>query len=256
MHVDISGQGPALVLIHGWAMHGGVFAPLLRVLQPHYTCYAVDLPGHGLSDERDGLVLQTVADRLLARLPPALWLGWSLGGLVAQRAALDAPDRVRGLIAMAATPRFVVASDWPHAVAHAVFEQFATDLAHDYRATIDRFLALEVQGDEGARQEIRWLRERLAERPPSDPAILSDGLTILADSDLRAEIATLGVPSLWLGGQRDRLVPWSGIKAAAALCGGQAQCIERAGHAPFLSHAESVVAAITDWTDQAGLHEP
>ena len=55
MHIETLGSGPDLVLIHGWAMHGGVFAPLLRELSAHFECHVVDLPGHGLSEERDGL---------------------------------------------------------------------------------------------------------------------------------------------------------------------------------------------------------
>ena len=244
MHVDVIGDGAPLVLLHGWAMHGGVYAPLVEVLAAHYRCYVVDLPGHGLSDERDGFALHAVSERLLAQLPPAVWLGWSLGGLIAQRAAIDAPDRVRALVAVAATPRFVVAPDWPGAVPVQVFEQFARDLARDYRATIERFLALEVHGDAQARAEIRWLRQRLAERPPGDPAVLGDVLRMLASTDLRGELGDLRLPSLWFAGQHDRLVPSAGMRAAAALCGGEFLMIERAGHAPFLSQPARVAEAI------------
>ncbi len=55
--------------------------------------------------------------RIAAATPRALWLGWSLGGLVALRAALDYPANVRGLVMIASSPRFVSAPDWPHGVA-------------------------------------------------------------------------------------------------------------------------------------------
>ena len=49
LHVEVAGDGPPLVLLHGWAMHGGVFAPLVERLAPRFTLHLVDLPGHGHS---------------------------------------------------------------------------------------------------------------------------------------------------------------------------------------------------------------
>src|SRR5262245_64681516 len=37
MYIETRGQGPALALIHGWAMHGGLFAPLVDRLSDRYT---------------------------------------------------------------------------------------------------------------------------------------------------------------------------------------------------------------------------
>ena len=61
LYIEKAGNGPVpLVLIHGWAMHGGVFAPLVEALAERCTMYVVDLPGHGRS--RDcGLALEPQA---------------------------------------------------------------------------------------------------------------------------------------------------------------------------------------------------
>ncbi|OWY84390.1 pimeloyl-[acyl-carrier protein] methyl ester esterase, partial [Raoultella ornithinolytica] len=45
MHIDVTGRGPDLVLIHGWALQGGVFAPLVQRLADQFTLHLVDLPG-------------------------------------------------------------------------------------------------------------------------------------------------------------------------------------------------------------------
>ena len=84
LHVEVVGKGPPLVLLHGWAMHGGVFAPLVARLRDRYTLHIVDLPGHGLSRDCDiPLALDPCVEAIAAHVPPAPWCGWSLGGLIA-----------------------------------------------------------------------------------------------------------------------------------------------------------------------------
>ncbi|MEO8742605.1 MAG: alpha/beta fold hydrolase, partial [Lysobacteraceae bacterium] len=49
MRIEVRGNGPPLVLIHGWAMHSGLFGALLDRLAERRTLHLVDLPGHGRS---------------------------------------------------------------------------------------------------------------------------------------------------------------------------------------------------------------
>lgn len=245
MHIETVGHGPDLVLIHGWALHGGIFAPLVERLSAQFRMHLVDLPGHGHSRGDDTpLALPHVVNAIAAATPPAAWLGWSLGGLFALHAAATQPQ-VRGLAMLAATPRFVRGSDWPHAVEPQVFAQFGRDLAEDYRGTLDRFLALDTLGSAHARTELRTLRETLSARGEPDAQALQDGLTLLERSDLRRALPGLRVPSLWISGQRDRLVSPAGMDDAAALAPhAQTLHIAGGGHAPFLGHADDVAEAL------------
>lgn len=246
MHIERTGHGPDLVLLHGWAMHGGIFAPLVAALRERWTVHAVDLPGHGASrDDPTPLDPVLVCDALAEALPEAVWVGWSMGGLIAQHLAVHRPDRVRALVAIASAPRFVAGPDWAHGVAPAVLEQFGSELANDWRATVERFLALEVVGSAHAHDELRLLRTGAFARGEPAPRVLAEGLDLLRDVDLREDIAGIRMPSLWIAGRRDRLVPATGIAQAAALAPqGRHLAIGHAGHAPFLHHAASIAEAI------------
>lgn len=249
MHIEIKGSGPALVLIHGWAMHGGLFAPLIERLADRYTLYAVDLPGHGRSrDSATALTLDACAEALLAQLPPAAWLGWSLGALIAARAAIASPSQVQALIALAGSPCFVRRDDWPHGVDAEVFHRFGIELAQDYRLTIDRFLALEAHGSDHMREELRDLRAQVFAHGDPAPSALVDGLGLLEHSDLRASLADLQTPALWIAGRRDRLVSWRAMQSAAeSMPRGEFLCVEGAGHAAFLSHPDRIAQALGDF---------
>ncbi|UWX04070.1 hypothetical protein H1235_00765 [Pseudoxanthomonas sp. NC8] len=93
---------------------------------------------------------------------------------------------------------------------------------------------LDTLGSEHGRAELKALRALLRERGAPDPEALHAGLALLESTDLRRSLPGLRVPSLWLGGRRDRLVDPRGMAAAAARAP-QAHFIEVAGaaHAPF-----------------------
>lgn len=250
MDIGISthGHGPrTLVLVHGWAMHGGIFAPLIAALADTCTLYALDLPGHGAA-RASSLPLQpaAVCTALHGRVPAgALWLGWSMGGLFALAAATDALLAPRALALLSSTPRFVQADDWPDAMPHAQFDAFAAALAADYRATVNRFLALEVLGDVGAQADLRALRQQVFARGEPDPDYLRQGLDLLAHTDLRAQLAALRLPSLWLAGRRDRLVPPAAQRRAAqSMPRARYLELEHAAHAGFIGHADAVATAL------------
>jgi pimeloyl-[acyl-carrier protein] methyl ester esterase len=249
LHVDVIGHGPPLVLLHGWAMHGGVFAPLVARLRDRFTLHVVDLPGHGLSRDVDvPLALDACVGAIAALVPRAPWCGWSLGGLVALQAAAMLPQQVPALAMLCASPCFVRADHWTFGVSAEIFRDFADGLRSDYRATLDRFVALEAFGSEHAKDEIRALRDALFARGEPAAQALADGLVLLETSDLRDRLPTLRVPSLWLAGRRDRLVDPRAMRDAAALApGARFAVIEHAGHAPFLTHADDVAMQLIDF---------
>ncbi|MBK1719732.1 pimeloyl-ACP methyl ester esterase BioH [Thiocystis violacea] len=239
-------------MLHGWGMNAAVWNQDPRHGWNGLNQHRIELPGHGESPFHAHLDdLWRWADVCLEAAPPrAIWLGWSLGGLVAMAAALRAPKRVAGLILLTATPRFVQATDWMPAMPEATLEQFHAALTGDPSGTLARFLALQVQGSEEARETLRLLRRELATRPDADPAALSLGLDLLRDEDLRGPLPDIRCPALWLFGSQDALVPARVAERIELLMPqAQVQIIQGAAHAPHLSHpgetGEAVRAFLT-----------
>jgi len=249
LYTETTGSGPDLVLVHGWGLHGGVWECLLPHLESAFRVTRVDLPGHGRSPWNDEMSLADMATAVLAAVPgPADWLGWSLGSLVATRAALQAPARVGRLVLLAGTPSFVRRPGWEDAMPPELLDAFATDLQRDYAATLNRFLALQVRGSAQAGAVLRELRMRLLERGEPDTVALLAGLGILRDTDLRDQLPALEAPVLYLMGARDTLVPAAaGAAAARLVTAGHCRVVAGAGHAPFIARPGEVAGMIREF---------
>lgn len=251
LYIQTRGSGGThIVLIHGWAMHGGVFAPLTEALAERATVHVVDLPGHGHSRDCQLPLQPDACARAIAdATPPAIWLGWSLGGLVALTGALEYPRHVQALAMVCASPCFVRQPDWKYGMNPEVFASFGSELDSDYHGTLDRFLALEAMGSEHAREEMRRLRADLFTRGEPDKRVLREGLDVLDHTDLRAQLSELTQPSAWIAGARDRLIPWQAMQWSAQACAGTFTRIDHAGHAPFIGFVEQAVAALEPLLD-------
>ncbi|MGD2118803.1 MAG: pimeloyl-ACP methyl ester esterase BioH [Chromatiales bacterium] len=234
-----SGNGPALVLLHGWGMNAAVWQPLLAELESTYSVTRIELPGHGHSAySASEQSLTDWAEAALEAAPAdAIWLGWSLGGLVALQAALLAPQSMRALLLLSATPKFAQADGWPCAMAPAVLQQFADSLSQDSQATLSRFLSLQTKGMADARGMLKQLRAGFAERPVASEAALSTGLQLLRDSDLRDRLYNIDVATSWIFGARDTLTPACVASQVQSLMpAASIHVLDGAAHVPFMSH--------------------
>lgn len=247
MFIEVSGQGPALVLLHGWSMNRRVWQLLKPHLETQYTLYCVDLPGHGDSHWHDGdLALPKLMPALAEQLPAqAIWLGWSLGGQLALQFASIYPERVKQLILLAATPKFVADKNWQTAMPSATFAEFSTALNQDPIQLMQSFLMLQARGAQFARETIRILQDDVLQGHAAHRDALRDGLNLLATFDGRQLLSKLSMPVSVLLAERDNLIP-AELAAALTQLNPDIDCqlLAGAGHAPFISHPSETAAML------------
>ncbi|WP_026287685.1 alpha/beta fold hydrolase [Thioalkalivibrio sp. ALJ24] len=201
-----------VVLLHGWGFSGADWDPVIRALRARGfsgPVHAPDLPGHGQAPGGDELADPSVVAAGLAAALPAdagqpVWVGWSLGGLVALAAARRA-ECAHGCVLITANPRFVRDTHWEAALDPHELEAFADLLAHDPARLRRQFAALCARGAENPGELARTLRARL-EAAAARPAALAAGLAALRDVDRRADLDAVA-PLAALLAADDALVP-------------------------------------------------
>jgi pimeloyl-[acyl-carrier protein] methyl ester esterase len=125
-----------------------------------------------------------------------------------------------------------------------VFETFHQDLTNDSHATLLRFIALQTRGSKQAGDDARLLK-RVLLQPPPDSEALQAGLNLLRQADLREQVGMINAPVLLLAGARDTLLPKQALPEMSRLFQNAVfELIDKAGHAPFLSHRDQTLDAI------------
>lgn len=243
------GQGDRhLVLLHGWGLNASVWHCISERLSTQFCLHLVDLPGYGRSQDFSAMTLDEMVATLLPQAPEsAVWLGWSLGGLVATRMAMMHPERVAALITVASSPCFSARDQWP-GIRPETLASFQQQLSEDYSRTVERFLALQTMGTESARQDARTLKSVVLNQPTPTVEVLNAGLEILRQVDLREALPTLTPPLLRLYGALDGLVPRKIVSLLdAALPASPSRVIDKAAHAPFISHPDVFCQQVIDF---------
>jgi pimeloyl-[acyl-carrier protein] methyl ester esterase len=253
LHIETCGQGPDLVLLHGWAMHNGIWRSVRDALAQHFRLHLVDLPGHGLSPVCEPGTLDHLTEIVATILPERCLLGgWSLGGQIAMQLALQQPQRVEKLVLISTTPCFAWQNDWPSGMDRKLLQMFLENLKLNYTTTINRFLTLQMSGDRDASKILSQLRKSFFQRAEPDPAALEKGLRILQHSDLRDRFGDIRQPVLIVHGDNDVIThPAAADWMHRQLPQSQYVKFEHCGHAPFLSYPEQFVAHLNEFRTNA-----
>ncbi len=252
IHRETFGQGKPIVLVHGWAMHTGIWREFAQCVAQNYQVTCIDLPGHGHSEKIDPFTLERISAELVNIIPEqrCCWLGWSLGATVVLDIASRYPERVSGLVLLAGNPSFPGSSEWPGMNAHTL-DDFAEYLHKNCPATLLRFLSLQVNGLPEHKVFLKTLKTAVFECDAPDENTLQGGLDILKQADLRPVLSGLSLPVSVILGGLDTLVPVAvGQKMQQLLPSLELNIIDRAGHIPFLSHSQETLAIISRFMDE------
>jgi len=258
LHNESFGQGPNLCLLHGWGAQNAIWRDWAQsCLAENFTVTLIELPGFGNSET---LTLNNPTAKQLesawleaiqAVLPKKTHLlGWSLGGLLAQKIALHYPQQIDKLICLASTPRFTQNDQWQYGVSPKLMSDFMSAITQDTVQTLNHFWKLQLQGSDGARQHIKRLLALLKDCKLPSLTGLTQGLTLLKELDCRSDATAIQSPILWLLGENDPLIPVNFIEEFLSKNGTiqpapKAVILSGAGHMPFRSHPVETANAIT-----------
>jgi pimeloyl-ACP methyl ester carboxylesterase len=211
LRYSVQGTGAPVVLLHPWTESRGCFDRLLPLLPGTIRAYAVDQRGHGDADKPGtGYALADYADDVVAfldamDLPSAVLVGSSSGGYVAQRVAVDHPDRVAGLVLVGA-PRSL----------------------HGRPAFADEVDRLTDPVDpEWVRASLAWfplhhpvpdwyLADRVADGARTPARVWQQALAGLTEAPPPTETGTITAPTVIIWGERDDLLPRTDADLLAA----------------------------------------
>jgi pimeloyl-ACP methyl ester carboxylesterase len=109
-HVATAGQGPPVVLLHGWPQHWYEWRDVIPLLAPHARVISPDLRGFGWTDvpesgyEKDQLKRDVLALLDTLELERVTFAGHDWGGYIGFLLALEHPDRIESLLALNVLP--------------------------------------------------------------------------------------------------------------------------------------------------------
>lgn len=226
MRVQVSGSGPAVVFIHGWASSGRIMQSLAMELEPHHETHVLDLPGHG-----DGVVGRTdfaladlidpVIDYVGAMAEPPALVGWAMGAMISLKVAATVP--VRGALCIG-TP-----SGGPD---HGpVFEKLAARMSRDWpryvRSSVDA-----IVGDRVSPEMHQFIQAMMTR---TSPLLARRTLIEVAKHDPTDWARQIDSPVLYVHGAEDKISPVAVSETLSTVSPkGQLKVYDGIGHAPFL----------------------
>ena len=261
LNVEVSGEGPPLLLLHGFSGSAATWTPHLKAWQG-FTAIAVELLGHGASDcpadQRRYRMERCLEDlvALLDLLPASggrrvAVLGYSMGGRVALRLALRAPERLWALALESASPGIEDASE------RAARARSDADLADDIErdgleAFVERWQALPLFASQtrlpvAVRDELR--RQRLQ----NDPQGLAGSLRGLGAGQQEPVIARMDeirIPVLLLTGALDDKYCDLARRMATALPCARTEVVPDGGHAVHLERPQVFAGAVRGFLEE------
>lgn len=248
MHIRADGpaEAPRVLFANSLGTDLRLWDDLLPLLPP-IRALRYDKRGHGLSDDGGPAGIADLAEDAIAFVEatgggPVVFVGLSIGGLIAQAAAAARPDLFRGIVISNSAARIGTADSWDERIAAVR----AGGIAPIADAVLERWFAPAFR----ARPDCALWRNMLTRSPAAGYIAACEAI---AAADLTAATAALRLPALVIAGEADGSTPPALVEATARLIpGARFAVIPGAGHLPCVEAPAAHAALITAFLKETG----
>lgn len=253
LHVEMDGDGPALLLLHGFTGGARTMEPLGRRLADVRQVASVDLPGHGRSGmpaDPQLFGFEETVDALARLLDkrdhvPTDVVGYSMGGRLALGLAVRHPEHVASLSLIGASAG--ISDPVERSARRRSDDDLAEDLLdHGLEMFVDRWMASPLFASQ-VRLGPDALADSRAQRMDNDPEGLAGSLRGTGSGRQPSYWQDLGgveVPTLLVVGDEDSKFRAIAMRMAAGLPDSTISVVAEAGHAPHLENLDSTADVI------------
>jgi len=236
VNYEIVGEGPAILLLHGWGGCIGSMGPIQSSLAREYRVLTLDLPGFGLSqmppEQWGSAEYARCVWQLLAELDVTEVLcvvGHSFGGKVAIHLALQQRGLVGALI-LVGTPGVRLPP---------------SKRTRRRIATVKLVRRIAKALPQRPRHLVEKLLSRLGSEDYRNAGPMRDILVRVVNEDLRTDLSALDIPTLLIWGQFDDATPVEiGRVMEASIAGSGLVVLEQSGHFPYLDEPQAFSAIV------------
>lgn len=228
INLEIDGQGDPIVFVHGLGGTSNTFSPMLDSFR-EFRCIRPDLPGSGRSPRPyEALTVEKMAAAIIEVLQtiagaPAHIVAHSMGTLVAQHVAVEAPDRVRSLSLFGPIVQ-------PGDAARERLRERAAVARHDGMVAVANAVAAAALSSftrAGSPVTLAFVRESHMRQDPEGFAQSCEALADAKEADLRL----IRCPVMIATGDEDAIAPPSVAQGLAdRLRGARVKIFDRCGH--------------------------
>lgn len=260
-------NAPAVLLIHGWSSHRGIWQQTVAALKDRYFCVSIDLLGFGSSDKPiDGDYsipaqarrVLTIADEL--GLDRFMLVGHSMGGQVSLYLAANlAPERVLKVVSVAGVVSAKLQPYVENVTYRMVWMGYKLPLLYGFAkrfllhfkpyAYLNFYSWFYKMNNPPFNS---WRRDREMAFQSGIHAAMYHAGQAIHNCDLRPHLGKIFAPTRAIFGAQDGTVPpTDGELVAQRVPGADLVLLEDCGHFPMYEHPDAFLTALTNFLDRA-----
>ncbi|MGK2879948.1 MAG: alpha/beta fold hydrolase [Mycobacterium sp.] len=246
----VGGQGPTLLLAHGFGCDQNMWRPLVERLRSEFRLVLFDLVGFGASDPSawdeqkysslSGFAEDVVDIVVALDLHDVIFVGHSVAAIIGALAVIAEPRRFAKLVLITPSPRYIDDADYRGGFSQADIDELLESLDSNYLGW-SQAMAPRIAGPSRPDLQEQWSDTFCR----SDPACLRVFARATFLSDNRADLARIGIPTLVIECAHDAIAPREvGAYVAEHIADSRLITLDTSGHSPHLSDPDLTAAAV------------